>query len=719
MMLGLILSGMVVAAEETTQKLPITDVAINKPVYASSVLNQIEADKSYIVDNEDEGAPTYWRPSDSDSKTSAYVIVDLTQKYPISRIELDTIGKRNFSISLSNDITDSSSWITVHKQGNTRFEGDTLTVYPMVGKNYRFVRVKREFGPGMADEYAISSLRVYAPSDYNLKQIATGKTATANTNGQGWASASNVTDGNYNSMVFADRGDHPPYVTIDLGEETDVRRVEIMHAMADTYYYNMGIQPHGGDLREGSGDGRYDIYMSDEALSPDMFEASAEKVARYEMQSSYGLAHGITAFDIKASKPYRYLHIWTNDTNSYIIAEIFVYKKADETVAEEKITENIFAGVGCAAQSGNGEAKNINDNDEGTEWVMESADDYATFTLPGTFNIENIDIITDSAPGSIEIWGGKTEDFASDTAKVKLFGGETVSASVTAGYVADYITVKAGNDAQFPVSVKELSIYAEEGFRLINIGETAETSDKNLNDGKFESVTVEAPSISVNTVAELEAVEIYFGDMPQGRRNVALYGGVSKNNIQPIATIDIRSASSELPYTVILKGEQKSYKYFEVQNVADAIRGGINVNGKYSFNETRSEVSVKEIAVYAKKENTPPPTSELEVISAEAVDGEGNAIEVISEKTGAKLVLKNGSIDEKAVVICAAVDSDNIILSTGIQSVELLAGEEQEITVYAENIPDEATEVKVFVWKGFGTNQIPHLVHKTLIQGGN
>ena len=126
--------------------------------------------------------------------------------------------------------------------------------------------------------------------------------------------------------------------------------------------------------------------------------------------------------------------------------------------------------------------------------------------------------------------------------------------------------------------------------------------------------------------------------------------------------------------------------------------------------------------VYKKRENVPPPSSALEILSVEAIDEEGNIItELSGESAGAKVKLKNGGSDlENAVVICAVVDKNNIIVSCGLQNIELTAdGKEKEVTVFGKNIPEEACGLKVFIWQGLGDNQIPHMVHRTLIWEGN
>ena len=107
----------------------------------------------------------------------------------------------------------------------------------------------------------------------------------------------------------------------------------------------------------------------------------------------------------------------------------------------------------------------------------------------------------------------------------------------------------------------------------------------------------------------------------------------------------------------------------------------------------------------------------LKVHSAEAVDDEGNLISDFSGTTaGARVKLKNSGADlEKAVVICAAVDENSMVISCGRELAELAAGEEKELVVMAREISDEVCGLKVFIWKGFGENQIPHTIHKTLI----
>ena len=75
------------------------------------------------------------------------------------------------------------------------------------------------------------------------------------------------------------------------------------------------------------------------------------------------------------------------------------------------------------------------------------------------------------------------------------------------------------------------------------------------------------------------AIQIYFGDSVEDRRNLTILGGTDKNNLAPIAKLGVRPPSSVIPYTVILNDSQMDYRYFAIEKEKDTLRGGVNVNG--------------------------------------------------------------------------------------------------------------------------------------------
>ena len=196
-----------------------------------------------------------------------------------------------------------------------------------------------------------------------------------------------------------------------------------------------------------------------------------------------GVAHSITAFDIKASQPYRYIHIYTEETNSLVMAEIYVYTKTQDTIENTVETENILLEKECVSQSGNGEADKINDGDETTEWILENMGDFAIFRLNGSYNIRSMELITEALPDDLEIWGGVSNNFAQDEERIKLSDGENLIFDVEATNITEFITIRPSSTATLPISIKELAIYVEKGVRLVNISEDVEASEAGLTDG--------------------------------------------------------------------------------------------------------------------------------------------------------------------------------------------------------------------------------------------
>lgn len=714
-LIGLILIfSFCVSANEFSDELALVDVALNKPVYTTSDSGYETGDKTYLVDNETGGNATYWKPATSSPTEKA--IVDLTQQYSINRIELIMTGKRSFNVAVSNDM---DTWITVHTQGGTAFEGDKLVIYPSLGKKYRYVRIARSLGPGMSDDFKVSSLRVYAPCEYKLEEVAAGQPVTTHTNGANYEKGENVVDRDYNSMIFAAKtSTHSQYFTIDLGTQRDVKRVELMQAMKDTSYFNNGVQPDGQAMREGWGSAIYRIYMSDEDVTPDVFTESAEKVAEYGAVQNWGVAHSITAFDIEATKPYRYVHVVAvNLSSAFRIAEAFVYAKQEVVSQVSFETENIFFKKPVEYKSGSSNPEYCNDSDETTAWIIDSHTDYATFKLNGAFSIQSINLLTEALPDSFEIWGGREKIFETDNTKVRLFSGNSLSESTQLSNVVQYITIKPSAEAVLPVSLNEVEAFAEKGIRLSEMEENVIVSEAALKDGLFDAVKTENASVTLGGSEAVSSLQIFFGDTNEGKRNIKVFGGLDEDNLVEIASLGKRSLISDAPYTITLNEEQADYRYFSVSKEKAAISGGANVNGVYSFFETDSTVEIEEILIYKKIENILPPTSDLKVKSASAVDGDGNLITELSlDSCGAALSLENcGESVEKAVVICAAVDENNMVVKCSMVDVELLSGEKKDISVLIEDVTDDACGLKVFIWHNIGANQVPHTVHKTLI----
>ena len=683
-------------ALETVEILPIADVALNKPVYVSSIYDATNTDKTYMVDNEEAGYPTYWQPSSSEAASANEAIVDLTQKYSISRLEIDMTLKKGFLVSVSNDM---ENWLTIHSQGDTAFDGNTFILYPDVSQKYQFVRLTRSDVSAETDEFKVYSFKAYAPADYNLEELAEGKPVTTHTSGQKYEKGEHVVDRDFNSMVFASKnGTQLPYVTIDLEAPEDIRRIEFMQAMADTSYYNKGIQPDGEAIREGKGSDKYEVYLSNENVTPDVFMANAEKVAEYKRAENWGVSHSITSFDIKASKPYRYVHVvqTTSNVKTMRFSEIFVYSKesASSSLTSEK--ENILLNKTCVSQSGNNEAYKVNDGDESSSWVISSSDDYATFGLTNEFNIKSLDLKTDGLPSDFEIWGGKSQDFLTDETKIRLYDGESLISDVNVENIIEYITVKPSITASFPINLNELNVYTEKGIRMLTI------------------VKEKDSYIDIGDSVSPAALQIYFNN-PSNGSNAVIFGGKTEDELSPIAKLGARTTPSSVPYTVTLNEQQSEYRYFKVVKEEGTLRGGVNSGGVYSFYETDENIDVNEIIVYVKAENILPPQSELTVISAEAVDKDGNLISDLSgENAGARVKIKNtGTETQKAVVICALTDKDNLIADYVFQSVELTSKEEKTVTVIVDNISDEACGLKFFIWKDLQTERVPHTVHRT------
>ena len=238
-----------------------------------------------------------------------------------------------------------------------------------------------------------------------------------------------------------------------------------------------------------------------------------------------------------------------------------------------------------------------NDADEATKWTLDSMEDYATFSLNGAFHIRGLELVTDASPDSFEIWGGSSQVFSEDSTKIKLSDGESLTQMVGVANVTKYITVKPSREASLPISLQELNVLVEKKIRLVNISDGV-ASDAGLNDGIYESVKTENASVIIGAESTPAALQIYFGDSNEGRRNIVVLGGTDAENLTPIAKLGTRSVPTQTPYTLLLNEEQSLYRYFALQKEMGAISGGVNVGGVYQFAETDAIVDVEEIMIW-------------------------------------------------------------------------------------------------------------------------
>lgn len=715
---GMICSIIPASAEESSvceiNQMRLCDVALNKPVYASSTYDIVETNKSNAVDNYGKGEnESYWQAESSDK--TPWFMVDLTLPYKVSRIDLQIAPKNSFIISAAK--SKEGPWTTLYEQGKSNYKGvdgngDILAIYPEVIDDWQYIKISRPSGK-TGRNFQIYDLSVYAPSaNYELENIALGKEVSGVNTDQTANSLTNDNLTDWTASKNEGSSSVAPYFTVDLGDDYanyDVKRVE---------FYVFGAE---SSLSSRMGSQRnYLAYAENEDLGEEL-SADAVKLGEAKYYDDNILSYGCVAFDVDLKEPKRYIKM-TQDLvgNGCLIgSEIRVLASKKKDVNPVNIAN--IAGDKRFIQTTE-DSSNLNDGDISSVWQCNGADEILTMNLRGFYNIRKINL--EGADSNFEIWGGMSENFENDNEKILLSDG--TESDVKVFNMVKYITIKPKKTAVFPVSAAEMEIYAEAGYKNVNASEKAVSDTKEIKDGSNETfVTFEALNETVPVIymdlkqsKPISAIQFVTGKTDATDAALRNYTIVGSNNANSgykkiVSAGNPRTpAASNATYIT----DDVEYRYIGIVKDGTSLSGSCHKGNTLDFADGNSSVSLAELRVFIKEEIKEKPKSDMNVGEVIFRDESGKEIENFTngEITAETSIENSTESDKEILFLIALFDENNTLVSENSVIYTIGAGKTENISaeIVAENISEGYT-LKTFFWDNI-ENKKPYIMHTTI-----
>lgn len=520
----------------------LLNVALAKPVYSSSMLDEGTTSHTYAVDwsaydqlavkkDSNLRPASYWAPKAED--TAPWIMVDLTKEYMFKRLEFQIEPKKNFVISASRD---KENWTVIHEQGDTEYTLTNKYFFRLdleKADSFRYLKITRPEGYNGSD-FKVYDIAVYAPYHTNQRNIAKGLGRAAISGGieadndpenlYGAYHEKTLADGNYDnwgysySHVEAD-DTTKDYFTIDLGKAYKINYIELTNRNSATPSDKTQavVTSKPGETNAGAIN-NFEIWGANVGGNAETLQAdsSAEKGGSYQGRNAageeidFGPQMSTVRFDMDFSEPKRYIQIAAdNNIQKLSLAEIGIYTDS-ENVVTEALLEEVATGKNSYGANGDQRAANGYAHDRGnpnTTWKSftdpngdgDTSDAYMVYSidLESVYNVRKIEVkvVKDSCCGDIarknfEIWGGSEKKgigYDGDyDAQMLACQGSVAATSNTITFDVDvfnrtrYITIAAKENHQI---FGEIYVYAEADGQYLDVSTGKTASLKAMTNG--------------------------------------------------------------------------------------------------------------------------------------------------------------------------------------------------------------------------------------------
>lgn len=498
---GLLVAPAVTASEASLQTVvpqkSLLNVTLAKPIYTSSMLDSVNTNQIYAVDESD---ATYWAPTAEDS--APYIVVDLTQPYTFKRLDVSVSPKKNFIVSASKNGTE---WVQIHSQGDIEYEAlistnSVLRIDLDRAETYRYVKIHRPEGYTGAD-FQVADICVYAPYYTNQRNVAVGRASEGAVEGgktdQNWYHVNNLTDEVVeNNFAYAQVHEtKKSYFTIDLGKAYNINYIEVYNG-----HNNNGIV---GTNIHYSRD--FEVYGANVGGDAEMLQTdpSAEYVGGYDYlnaageQIGFGPQWSTIRFDTNFTEPKRYIQIASKNINQEIaFGDIHVYTDQEDIVTVTPLEDVMTGKSGSTAgpEDFSHYFGYLQDRNEETVWTsdVENGRNFYGVDLAGVYNIRKIELVTgsDAACANFEIWGGDVNGGLTydGSYKMQMLASQGSEPAASERIVLDvevfnqtrYLTLKSHTSGQ---TFKEIYVWVESDGQYQDVSTGKKASHAAMTNG--------------------------------------------------------------------------------------------------------------------------------------------------------------------------------------------------------------------------------------------